>query len=78
MTFGERLRMARKHRKMTQKVLAAKTNLGPSHISTYENDDAVPSLFVGAELARALGVSLTWLATGKREKPRAVNVKDGE
>ena len=42
MTFGERLRMLREERKITQKALSSELNVSPRMISFYENDIHFP------------------------------------
>lgn len=42
MTFGQRLRLARKEKQLTQKELAAKINAKHNSISNWENDQNMP------------------------------------
>lgn len=42
MTFGQRLRTARKEKKLTQKELASKINAAHNSISNWENDQNMP------------------------------------
>lgn len=44
MTFGQRLRTARKEKQLTQKELAAKINAAHNLISYWENDQNMPNL----------------------------------
>jgi transcriptional regulator with XRE-family HTH domain len=62
MTFGDRLREARKLRGLTLQELAKKTGISYSSISLYENDGRDPSFFNLFCIAEVLNVSLDWLA----------------
>lgn len=63
MKFGERLRAAREHAKLSQGELAERTKLSQPTISYLENPakNATGSEFT-IRLARACGVSVDWLA----------------
>lgn len=70
MTFGQRLKQARKESGLTQKALAAKSGIAQPTISEMESDKYQGSAFA-AQLAAALGVNALWLANergGKHEK----------
>lgn len=60
MTFGERLRMARKHAGLTQDQLGELSECGQAVISKIERGDQEISAYV-VRLARACGVSADWL-----------------
>jgi transcriptional regulator with XRE-family HTH domain len=51
---------------MTQKQLAEMCGVSLTTISLYEHDKQDPSLFNATCIADALGVSLDWLAKGKK------------
>ena len=55
MTFGERLTLARKQRKMSQEALALKSGVSQSAISAIEKDINSPSANTISMLAVALG-----------------------
>ncbi len=61
---GDRIRLARRGRRMSQQDLAATVNVSRSMIGWWETGHGTPDLEQGVTLARALGVSLHWLATG--------------
>lgn len=56
MTFGQRLRAARKEKKLTQKELASKINAAHNSISNWENDQNMPDPDTIQNLCWALGV----------------------
>lgn len=60
MTFGERLRMARKYADLTQEQLGEMAECGQGVISKIERGDQESSAYV-VRLARACGVSPDWL-----------------
>ena len=62
--FGRRIKLAR-GQYMSQQDLADKVGTSKSMISQYENGLIDPRLSIVQPLADALGVSFTWLATGK-------------
>ncbi len=65
-TFGERVAAARERLRLRQNELAARVGVTPGSINKIESGEtkgAKPSTL--AALARALGVSMKWLATGK-------------
>lgn len=55
--FGDRLRLLRKERKLTQKELASLIGVKNSVISFYEVGDRTPSLEVVIKLSKALHIS---------------------
>lgn len=61
MSFGERLRSARKRAGLNLRVLAGRTGVSAQAISKYERGLDMPSSTVLIRLAKALGVSLEWL-----------------
>ena len=56
MTFGQRLRIARKEKRLTQKELAAKINAAHNSISNWENDQNMPDPDTIQNLCWALDV----------------------
>lgn len=64
MKYGERLKAARKHAKLTQAGLAEAAGVGGQrNVSKLESGDAEGSEFT-AQYAMACGVDSYWLATG--------------
>lgn len=80
MSFGSRLREARKAAGMSQAQLADKVGDYAPHIGNYENGRHIPRWDMVVDLADALGVSLDWLAeregygkqVQKKDPPREV------
>jgi transcriptional regulator with XRE-family HTH domain len=66
--FGERLRGIRTDRKLSMKQLAGKVGMSVTALGRHERGRAVPGLDVAAALAKALDVSIDYLAIG--EDPR--------
>jgi len=65
-TFGERVAAARERLRLRQNELAVRVGVTPGSINKIESGEtkgAKPGTLVA--LARALGVSMEWLATGK-------------
>ena len=69
-TIGARITVAREAAGLTQRELAERAGL-TQHVSVsrYERGVARPDLETAARLARALEVSLDWLATGQGQGP---------
>lgn len=63
-TIGERLRRARKNRKVTQVELAQRTGVAHSTVVRIERGQAKPRIETVWALAEALGVDPKWLAFG--------------
>lgn len=63
-TLGQRLRAARKARRMSQGELAQRISVHRNTISCYERDADIPGSNTLAALCDALGVSADWLLTG--------------
>lgn len=57
-TFGQRLARLRKAKGLTQEDIANKINISPQAVSKWENDISTPDIYVLAELADILGVSV--------------------
>jgi len=64
-SFPERLRLLRRKKDWSQGRLAQKVNIDAQRISKYERGLSTPPLDVLVGIARALGVSLDYLLTGK-------------
>lgn len=60
-TFGERLRLLRRERKMGQKVIAGLLNVSISSIGKYENEERTPSPTAINKLADFFQVSTDYL-----------------
>lgn len=60
--LGARIKEAREHRNLSQKVLAERINKSPSAISSYESDTLTPPLDVVKSIALTLNVSIDYLA----------------
>lgn len=58
---GERLRLSREAKGLTQDDLADRANLGQSQLNRYENSKSEPTLDVVIRLAEVLDVSVEWL-----------------
>lgn len=67
MKLGGRIRQRRKELGWSQYDLAQKSGVGQGTISKMERTDQETTTFI-VELAEALGVSATWLKTGKDTK----------
>lgn len=59
--FSERLRTKRAELGLTQGELSIKSGVSVPQISRYELGQAIPRAEIAMKLARALGVSATWL-----------------
>ena len=64
LTYGQRLKLARKRAKLTQPALAKKVGIKQPSISGIETGEYSTSTHTVA-FARACGVSAQWLETGK-------------
>lgn len=60
LTLGERIKLARQHRGMTQKELGEKTYISKDAISYYERDMSEPSFRAVIDISKALNVKLDW------------------
>lgn len=61
MTFGQKLRAARKEKGLTQKELAARIEVKHNSVSNWENDQNRPDLNVIKRISGALEVSMSFL-----------------
>ena len=69
MTFGERLRRARKEKKLTQKELALKINAKHNSISNWENDQNMPDPDTIQKLCWALDVQPNYFFSVENSLP---------
>lgn len=65
-TIGGRIRLARKHARLSQADLAKRIGVSQPAIATWESGVHDPRRLALAKLADALGASLEWLAAGAR------------
>ena len=68
--FSERLRAARKSKRLSQADLAKRTDLLPSAVSHFENGRRSPSFDNLRKLADALAVTVDYLL-GRAQKPKS-------
>jgi transcriptional regulator with XRE-family HTH domain len=69
-TFAARLKVARERTGLSARALSGMAGLGPNAVTEMESNPLrSPRLEHAAALARALGVSLTYLAFGTEEEP---------
>lgn len=68
-TLGEKIKSARKNKRITQKSLAERSDVSTSYISHIENGNSVMSLQVFVTIANELGVSADDLLTGNLNIP---------
>ena len=68
MAFSDNLRKARKRLHKSQAALSGETGVSVAAICKYESGMMLPTVITGAELARALGVTVEYLVTGKEMK----------
>lgn len=66
MEFKDRLKIARKHAKLTQTELATTVGISQTSITDLERGKSAGTTYV-AQIAKACGVGAIWLATGKGE-----------
>ena len=74
MTFGNKLRTARKAKQLTQKELAAKIKAAHNSISNWENDQNMPDPDTIQNLCWALGVEPNYFFTVESMMPFPSNV----
>jgi transcriptional regulator with XRE-family HTH domain len=78
LTLGKRIRQLRLQRGWSQQELAEKVGIGQKQVSAYERDANTPSGEIFIALARALDVSLDYLAQLAEEDASQVAVADRE
>jgi transcriptional regulator with XRE-family HTH domain len=64
-TIGERIREKRKEMGWTQEQLAEKVGVTYQAVSKWETDTSYPDIALMGNIARMLGTSMDWLATGR-------------
>lgn len=70
MTIGDRIKIARKAKKLTQEKLASLVRLKQNTVACYEIGSITPSERSIADIARVLDVDEVWLVTGDGEMQR--------
>lgn len=73
-SFGQRLQIVRKDLGLTQKEVSAAIRMHKSEVSAYERGRQMPTFWSLCELARALNVSIDWLA-GLTDERRPLKVE---
>lgn len=73
MSFGERVRLARKRKKMTLKQLADAVGVSPQAVSAWEKMDNVTSISRLNVVANALGVDWGWLLGDEADRDGATS-----
>ena len=68
MAFSDNLRKARKRMHKSQTALSGETGVSVAAICKYEKGTMLPTVITAAELAKALGVTVETLVTGKEMK----------
>lgn len=68
MAFSDNLRKARKRLHKSQAALSGETGVSVASICKYESGMMLPTVVTAAELAKALGVTVEYLVTGKEMK----------
>ncbi len=77
-TFGDRLAAAREDAGMTQAVLAKRLGVKTGTLADWENDLKEPRANRLSMLSGLLGISLSWLLTGKGEGVDAPTFEEPE
>ncbi len=77
-TFGNRIRLLRARRSMTQRELADLMGVTPQAASKWENDQAYPDITSLYRLSRILGVSLDCLLSPEFEREGRQPAAGGE
>ena len=68
MAFSDNLRKARKRLHKSQAALSGETGVSVASICKYESGQMLPTVVTAVELAKALGVTVEALVTGKEMK----------
>lgn len=77
MSFGERLKAARKNKKLTQVEVAERVGIDDTTLSKYENDKSEPDNETLTKLADLYEVSFDWLY-GEQSKVTYLTEKEAE
>ena len=70
MSVGERIKLIRKRKNLTQEQLATKLSLKQATIVRYENSSITPSLEVLLRMSMIFKEDIGWLLTGEKKKWR--------
>lgn len=76
MSFGQRLKQARKKARLTQEQVAKMLGLDYSTISKYENNHSEPDNETLAKMAEMYNVNVDYLITGRTDDPSPSVKKD--
>lgn len=60
-TLAENIRVERARKKISQELLAEQADITPQHLYRIENERVCPTIFVVANIAKALNVTLDQL-----------------
>lgn len=74
-TFGQKLLVLRRNKKVSQKDLATKLDISYSSIARYETDQVLPSADILVKLSDFFGVSIDYLLKDEKD---AMIVEDRE
>lgn len=66
-TLGKRISIARKEHKWTQIDLAKRLKVNTKNVMRWEKDENLPNIEMAVKIAKVLGVSLDYLATGDKQ-----------
>ena len=69
MTIGQRIGETRRNRGYSQEYVAEQLNISRQAVSKWEQDLSAPDTYNLIALAELLGVSVEYLATGKKQEP---------
>lgn len=78
MLFADRLRLARKTRKLSVKVVAARLGISPAAVRHHENAFRVPDIALLYQYAALYKVTADWLYLGRGEGPSSPQDKPDE
>ncbi|HQE60585.1 MAG TPA: helix-turn-helix domain-containing protein [Spirochaetota bacterium] len=78
MTLGEKIRLIRKKKKLSQKELAQKIGMHENHLGRYENGLSEPTAPVLKKICEALDVPADYLLFDNKENSPASKVTDKE
>ncbi|MCY7691783.1 helix-turn-helix domain-containing protein [Bacillus altitudinis] len=78
MKFGDRLRILRKNKKLSQEKVGSVFGLAESTISMYERNNREPDYATLVKFAEFFNVSIDYLLTGKDYSQKAEKFKSGE
>lgn len=67
--FGDRLKLLRKKKGLTQKDLSGALGVSQGHISALEKNDKLPGSEILVSLKQCFGIDLNWILMGEGEEP---------